>query len=189
MTEATNTDWEAYAEEQGDTAPTPGANAKAVLEDQIKQLNEEDEAIAKLEEDLKQAKARRVKLVENIIPETFADMGLDDDSVIKVDGKAVTIKTTVYASPKAENRGKVYDWLEENGHGGLIKRTAIFKTGRDNEAKFRRWIKSITTYDGEFAKSVAPATLKAFVNEQLQAGTEIPMDLFGAYTRRIATVK
>lgn len=189
MNAETNQDWEAFAEEQGDTAPTPGANAKAVLEDQIRQLDGEDKIIAQLEEDLKAAKARRVKLVENVIPETFADMGLDDDSVIKVDGKAVTIKTTVYASPKAADREKVYAWLEENGHGGIIKRTAVFKTGRDNEKKFRRWIKSISTYDGEFLKSVAPATLKAFVNEQLQAGTEIPMELLGAYTRRIATVK
>lgn len=187
MTDATG--YEEWAAEQGDVAPEPGANAKAVLEDQIRQLDVEDKEIERIEEELKAAKARRTKLVEQIIPQTFEDMGLDDDSVIKVDGKAVTIKTTIYASPKAADREQVYDWLEENGHGGLIKRTGVFETGRDNEAKFRRWINSIKTYPGEFKRTVAPQTLKAFVSEQLDAGEDIPMELFGAYTRRVATVK
>jgi len=188
MTDQSTQDWEAYADEQEATPPKMGNNTKAVLEDQIRQLKLEDEEIDRLEAELKTAKERRTKLVELTIPATFEDMGLDDDSVIKVDGKAVTIITSTFASPKAADREKVYDWLEEHGHGGLIKRTGIFQTGRDNEKKFKSWIDSIKTYPGTFSRKVEPTTLKAFVNEQLKAGTEIPMDLFGAYTKRVAKV-
>ncbi len=188
MNDQATQDWEAYADEQDGKTPTMGDNAKAVLSSQISQLAMEDAEIERLEAELKAAKERRTKLVETVIPATFEDMGLDDESVMKVDGKGVTIQTVTYASPKAADREKVYDWLEEHGHGGLIKRTGVFKTGRDNEKKFKAWIKSIKTYPGDFQRKVEPATLKAFVNEQLKAGTEIPMTLFGAYTKRVAKV-
>lgn len=182
-------EWGDYAAEAEARREPVGDNAKAVLDSQVTELWEIEKEIADLEEQLKKAKERHRKMAEHTIPATFEDMGLDDDSVIKVGGVQITIKQSVHASPKAANREDVYDWLERHGHGGLIKRTGVFRTGRDNEKKFRRWIKSIKTYDGTFERKVEPATLRSFVKEQLAQGNEIPMDLFGAYTRRVATVK
>lgn len=182
-------EWETYAEERTEETPKIGDNMKAVLESQVRELWEAEQHVSELEDELKAAKSRVRNISEQQIPSTFEDMGLDDESTVSVGGVKVTIRQSVHASPKAEDRAAVYDWLEEHGHGGLIKRTGIFKTGRDNEEKFKRWISSIKTYPGEFNRKVEPATLKAFVNEQLAAGVEIPMELFGAYTRRTAKVK
>jgi len=181
--------WEQYAAAKADQKPEIGDNMKAVLEGQIKDLWEAEKEAARLEEELKEAKAKVRRIAEEQIPKTFEDMGMDDESVVSVGGIKVSIKQSVHASPKAARRDEMYDWLEEHGHGGLIKRTGVFKTGKDQEKKFKRWIKSIKTYPGMFERKVESATLRAFVNDQLKQGTEIPMDLFGAYTRRIAEIK
>jgi len=181
--------WDEYAADAEERKPEVGDNMKAVLEGQIKDMWEAEKEVARLDQELKDAKAVLTRIGEEQIPKTFEDMGLDDDSVVSVSGVKVSIKQSVHASPKAARRDEMYDWLEENGHGGLIKRTGVFKTGKDQEKKFKRWIKSIKTYPGNFERKVESATLRAFVNDQLKQGTEIPMDLFGAYTRRVAEIK
>lgn len=191
MNEQTTQEWEAFAAEQGDTPPEAGSNMKAVLEDQIKQLDMEDQEIARLEAALKEAKDRRTKLVEMVIPETFADMGLDDDSVIKVNGKGVTIKEHVFASPKAADKPKVYDWLEEHGHGGLIKRvvTVPFGRGKEEQEAAEKLVADYPDHNGVFERKVAPQTLRSFVTQELANGTDIPMELFNVTTKRVAQVK
>lgn len=179
--------WDEYAQSQAERAPKIGDNFKKVLEDQVKALWEAEKHVADLEEQLKKAKAEVRAISEQQIPSTLEDMGLEEATV--TGGLKVMIKESVHASPKADRRDELYDWLEEHGHGGLIKRTGVFQTGRDNEKKFKRWIKSIKTYPGQFNRKVEPSTLRSFVNEQLKEGTEIPMDLFGAYTIRKAQVE
>lgn len=177
--------WEGWVE--GQEKVEPGANAKSVLEGQVRDLWDAEKEVARLDEELKAAKELARRIAEQQIPATLEDMGLEEVTV--TGGLKVKIKQSVHASPKADNREKVYDWLEEHGHGGLIKRQGVFTVGRDNEKKAKRWIKSIKSFPGRYERKVEPSTLRSFVNQCLQDGTEIPMDLFGAYTRRIAEVK
>ncbi|AAT69486.1 gp10 [Alphaproteobacteria phage PhiJL001] len=148
---------------------------------------EAEKEVAALEAKLKEAKERLRKYSEETIPNTLEDMGLEEVTV--TGGLKVKIRTSVHASPKKENREAVYDWLEKHGHGGLIKRHAIFTVGRDNERQAKSWIKRIKAFPGLFERKVESATLRSFVNQSIEEGTEIPMELFGAYTRRVAEVK
>ena len=183
--------WAEYAAETEQTAPKVGDNIKAVLSDQIEQLDLADQEIERLEKALEEAKKHRTNLVEMVIPQTFADMGLDDDSVMKVNGKPVTIETHVFASPSKANKPKVYDWLEEHGHEGLIKRivTVPFGRGKEEEEMAEAIVKAYQDHNATFERTVAPQTLRAFVKEELAKGTDIPMELFNVTTKRVAKVK
>lgn len=178
------TSWEKYAREQ--ESIEPGSNAKAVLEGQVHDLREAEKIVAFLEAELKEAKKKVRHIAEEVIPATLEDMGLEEVTV--KGGLKVKVKQLVYASPRKENREKVYDWLEEHGHGGLIKRHGIFTVGRENEKKAKAWIKRIKSFPGRFERKVEPSTLSAFVRQELESGTEIPMDLFGAHPKRVAKV-
>lgn len=186
-------EWSEYAEAQEQMRPIGeklgpiGKNAKEVLEGQVKDLWKAEKTVARLEEELKAAKQVLRNISEMTLPATLEDMGLEEVTVSG--GIRVAIKESVHASPKADRRDEMYDWLEENGHGGLIKRTGTFSIGIGQERKAKAWIKKIKAYPGRFERKVEPSTLRSFVNEQLKAGVEIPMELFGAYTRRVAQVK
>lgn len=181
--------WEEWVEEQVPTREALGGNAKAVLSAQIKDLREAEKEVIRLDEELKKAKERVKNISEHVIPSTFEEMEIDDESKIVVDGFSVTIKQTIHATPKAARREEMYAWLEERGHGGLIKRKAIFDLGRMPAEEAQEWIDGIEDQRGKFERKVEPMTLKSFVKDQIEEGTEIPMDLFGAYTRRVAEVK
>ena len=181
-----NDEWGDYANEQESKRAEIGDNSKSALTGLVTQLYEAEADVARLDDELKAAKKRVVNISEEQLPEMLQDMGLEEGTV--EGGLSIAIEEKVHASPKKDNREKVYDWLEEHGHGGLVKRTGVFTVGRNEEKKFRRWLKSIKTYAGVFQRKVEPATLTKFVNDQLKAGTDIPMELFGAYTRRAAKV-
>lgn len=178
--------WEEYV---SDTEEVPGHNVKAVLRDQIKRLQDAETQVAELEEALKLAKARVRQLTEYEIPNTFETLGIDPDSKIRVDGYEVTVVDKISASPKAADREKVYDWLEENGHTGLIKRKAVFDVGRDDVDKVQEWMTGVEGYRGEFERRVEPQTLSAFVRSQVADGKEIPTELFGMRSVRTVKVK
>lgn len=177
-----NSDWEGYE----DKAPEIGDNARGVLMDQVTKLYEAEVRVAELETELKEAKQIVRNISEEQIPSTLEDMGLEE--AVVDGGLKISIKETTHASPKADNRETVYNWLEEHGYGGLIKRNAIFRIGRDKEDEARALVASVKDFPGSFERKVEPATLKKFVNDALAEGVEVPMELFGAYTRRVAKV-
>ena len=185
--------WEGYAAEQEGKVEEPLVdNAKAVLSGLINDLWAAEKKVEELEENLKEAKAEVRKIGEQKIPKVFEDMEIDDESVVRVNGVGVTIKTNVTATPKKENRDGVYDWLEEHGHGGIVKRKALFDLGRmkpEEAAEFLQGVENATSRSGKFERKVEPATLKSFVNKGLAEGVEIPMEMFGVYVKRVADIK
>ena len=74
------------------------------------------------------------------------------------------------------------DWLEDQGHGGLIKRTVSVAFNRDQENEA---VKLMDELSSEFSgvsqdHKVESATIRAFIREQLEEGVDFPMDMFGA---------
>lgn len=180
-----NDEWAEYDSPEDDQ-PENGHNAKAVLESQIAELKEANATVEDLEAQLKKAKERVRNITMQQIPSTFEELGIDDDSKIKVGDITVTIKTSVHAAPKAENKPAVYKWLADHGHGALVKTTVTvpFQKGELEKAKAFADHQEIAKLE----QKVEPMTLKAFVGECIEKGEEIPMDLFGAYTTRMAKI-
>ena len=144
---------------------------QAALEDEMKQLEEQLKA---------KAKAAR-KLSQEIIPAKMSELGLE--SLTLKDGSSVKVKQLVQASIPVKYREEAFQWLRDNGHGDLIKNqvSATFGKGEDDSAS--NFIDKIEElgYQPNQKVCVEPMTLKAFVREQIDRGSELPMDKFGVF--------
>lgn len=148
---------------------------------QLCQMMMDAEAVVQATEDLLKANKERYRyLQEEAIPTAMQELGLS--SVTLETGEKLTIKQDVYASISNEDKQEVYDWLKEHGFGGLIKTEVSVAFGRDDQEKAVEFYQKLSK-DGlqpDLQQGVHASTMKAFLREQIAAGTAIPLDLFGA---------
>lgn len=148
-----------------------------------------DRDIEAAEEKLKALKENARRVREEALPNAMAEVGLD--KVVLQSGEAITVKRDVYLSIPSDGKTKAYGWLEENGHGALIKTevsVAFGKEQREAALTFQRDCEA-QGLTADVNVTVHAQTLKAFAREQLEAGKPFPLDLFGARPVSIATVK
>ena len=106
------------------------------------------------------------------------------------DGVTIEVKPFVSASISKANREEAYQWLMDNGHGDIIKNLVSVDVGKDSEqAKLALDVLRNAGLEPSNDKKVHPQTLKAFVREQVEKGTPIPLELLGAYLGQKATIK
>lgn len=139
-----------------------------------------DASVEQAEASLKEAKERARILREETIPSAMQELGLEE---LKLDtGQKLSVKQDVYASIPSAQKDAAFQWLEDNGFGGLIKVevAADFRKGEaDQAAELFKELQQRGLQVG-LDQSVHAQTLKAFLREQLAAGTNVPLDLFGA---------
>jgi len=140
-------------------------------------------------ESLKEKEAELRRLTDEVMPSLFSELGLT--SFTLDDGSKLEVRQTYSATPLAENRPKVYEWLRENGYGDLIKNTVFCTFGREEDDKARQFFELAEEkgYVAEAKTEVHPSTLRAFVRERVESGDTFPMDLFGAWVGQRATIK
>lgn len=143
-------------------------------------LVDADGSVEQAELNLKEAKERARILREETIPSAMQELGLEE---LKLDtGQKLSVKQDVYASIPSAQKDAAFQWLEDNGFGGLIKVevAADFRKGEaENAMALFRELQERGLQVG-FDQSVHAQTLKAFLREQLAAGTNVPLDIFGA---------
>jgi len=142
-----------------------------------------------LQEHLKEAEERQKELSMGKIPDLFDELGL---SVIKMkDGKVVEINRSFAATISAENKDDCFNWLRKNGHDGIIKHDLTVKLKKGEEAEVAALISDLNerglTYSDK--EHVHPMTLKAFVREQIEKGSDLPQDKFGVFPIRKTKIK
>ena len=168
--------------EEDQRADLDGANDANKLSDQVVKLQQlEDQLVAK-EEELKELK-RKVELVSGeVIPTMMQEMNI---STLKLaDGTSVEVKPVYGASIPVAKKEQAYNWLRENGLGDLIKNevTVAFGRNEDNKAIAYANLAQGQGYQPVQKLKVEPMTLKALVRERLEAGLEMPSDLFNMFT-------
>ncbi len=143
-------------------------------------LVDADGSVEQAELNLKEAKERARVLREETIPSAMQELGLEE---LKLDtGQKLSVKQDVYASIPTAQKDAAFQWLEDNGFGGLIKVevAADFRKGEADAAlELFKELQQRGLQVG-FDQSVHAQTLKAFLREQLAAGTNVPLDIFGA---------
>lgn len=143
-------------------------------------LVDADGSVEQAELNLKEAKERARVLREETIPSAMQELGLEE---LKLDtGQKLSVKQDVYASIPTAQKDAAFQWLEDNGFGGLIKVevAADFRKGEADAAlELFKELQQRGLQVG-FNQSVHAQTLKAFLREQLAAGTNVPLDIFGA---------
>lgn len=175
----------AYAQYTDSTATSE--NALAELSRLADEQAQAAVRVTDLEAMLEVARDRLREISERIIPEKMDELGMEEFKTRT--GLKIKIKETIRTSIPKQRQGEAYRWLRDNGFGALLKRNVAVKFGKGDDESAEQLAKELSEkFEVEDNTSVHPSTLKAFVNEQLTGGAEIPLDLFGVHRQREAVI-
>jgi len=167
--------------EQDQTESLTQINDAKVLSDQVVKLKILEDKILKAEDDLKKLKEEADVLSGEVIPTMMTEMNI---STLKLaDGTAVEVKPIYGASISSERKEEAFNWLRINGLGDLIKNEVTVSFGRneDNKAIAYANLAAERGYQPSQKLKVEPMTLKALVRERIEAGKDMPSDLFNVF--------
>ena len=159
------------------------------LADKIKELQAQQEQLQQQEDAIKQKKKDIEYLSGEVIPTMLSEMGL---SFLKLqDGSSVEVKTNYSATITQAKKAEAFNWLRENGLGDIIKNEISVSFGRneDNKAADYAELAKSQGLDPMQKLKVEPMTLKALVRERMEAGKEMPTELFNIYVGNKTTIK
>lgn len=164
-------------------------SALATVSKLARSIKAKEQEVQSLDEQLKAAKKELLKLTDEELPASMAEVGLA--SFTLEDGSEVTVKPTYGASILVKNRPAAYEWLRENGYDDIIKNTIScdFGRGEDDMASAFQALAAKEGFVAEQNTGIHSSTLRAFVKERVENGDEFPMDLFGAYVAQRAVIK
>jgi hypothetical protein len=157
------------------------------------QLRDAERDLSELDDAWKKKSATVRGLTEEDIPALMAELGVK--KLTLESGETITVKADVECSlPKEdlEKRAAALKWLEDNGHGGLIKTIVATQFGRGELEKATALAEVIATTTGKEAivgRDVHASTLKSFLNERIAAGDDVPLELFNARPLNKAKIK
>ena len=159
------------------------------LADQVERLETCDDRIADLENDLKMMKKKRDHISGEVIPTMMSEMGLAE---LKLqDGSHLKVSTSYRATITEANKEAAFTWLRNNGLGDIIKNEISVSFGRneDNKAADYAALAQERGYQPTQKLKVEPMTLKALVRERIEAGKEMPTEIFGVFSENKTTIK
>ena len=159
------------------------------LADKIKNLEEMQHELEIREDALKEHKKQIEHLSGEVIPTMMSEMGL---SQLKLaDGSSVDVKPNYSASITIANREAAFNWLRNNGLGDIIKNEISVSFGRneDNKAADYAVLAQERGFQPTQKLKVEPMTLKALVRERIEAGKDMPTELFNVFVGNKTTIK
>lgn len=147
-----------------------------------------------MEEKLKEKQKEARTLRENDIPDYMLSIGVK--SIETQSGLKVELKEEVRVSFFAKNpekRGPAFEWLKAHGHDGLVKNVVSVQFGKDQEQVAEKFVAYAKQFERPIdvaqKQDIHSSTLKSFLTEQLELGTGVPLELFGAMQQKFARIK
>ena len=156
-------------------------NEVKALSDQVLNLRNLEDQIKQKETELKKLKKDSEIISGEVIPTMMTEMNI---STLKLaDGSAVEVKPIYGASITSEKKEEAFNWLRNNGLGDLIKNEVTVSFGRDEDNKAQQYavLAQGQGYQPVQKLKVEPMTLKALVRERIEAGQDMPADLFNVF--------
>jgi hypothetical protein len=181
-----NSDINFEADQQDAMKKTTGIQS---LADQVERLELCDDRIADIENDLKMMKKKRDHISGEVIPTMMSEMGLAE---LKLhDGSHLKVSTSYRATITEANKEAAFNWLRNNGLGDIIKNEISVSFGRneDNKAADYAELAKSSGFQPTQKMKVEPMTLKALVRERIEAGKEMPTEIFGVFSENKTTIK
>lgn len=175
-----------FAESAGSAEET--AQTVLAVQRLVGELRRADQQVEECEQALKDAQKWRRDLAERQMPELFEQLGVTELKMS--DGLKVLVKEKIRASIPQKHREEAMAWLEEHGHAALIKRTLVAAFNRDQQESAAQAMEVLTKMfrNVKQDRKVEPSTLRSWVKQQLEAGEELPLDLFGVFRQNEAQV-
>ena len=159
------------------------------LADKIKELQAKQKQLQIQEDAVKQKKKDIEYLSGEVIPTMLSEMGL---SFLKLqDGSSVEVKTNYSATITQAKKEEAFKWLRENGLGDIIKNEISVSFGRNEDNKAADYAELAKGQGLEPVQKlkVEPMTLKALVRERIEAGKDMPTELFNVFIGNKTTIK
>ena len=159
------------------------------LADQVEKLEDLQKRLELQEDNLKNTKKQIDHLSGEVIPTMMSEMGLSHLKLM--DGSSVDVKPKYSASISIANREAAFGWLRNNGLGDIIKNEISVSFGRneDNKAADYAALAEGHGYQPQQKLKVEPMTLKALVRERIEAGKEMPTEIFNVFVGNKTTIK
>ena len=151
------------------------------LADQVQRLEGLLSRIETSENNLKDLKKEYQRISGEVIPTMMSEMGLAE---LKLqDGSHLKVSTSYRATITEANKEAAFNWLRDNGLGDIIKNEISVSFGRneDNKAADYAVLARGQGFEPVQKIGVHPQTLKAVVRERLEAGQEMPTELFNVF--------
>ena len=148
-----------------------------------RELQAYENEIAELEEQIKFKKDKADKISSEIIPNMLAEQGIS--SLKLADGSSVDIRKSYNCTIKKDALESAYNWLRKNGLGNIIKNEVAvqFGKGEDNKAEQLLTLAEQEGYEPTQKQKVEPMTLKALFRERVEAGLDMPSQLFNIFIK------
>jgi hypothetical protein len=159
------------------------------LADQVERLENLNREIEVAETQLKQKKKNLEHLSGEVIPTMMSEMGLSHLKLM--DGSSVDVKPHYSATITQANKEAAFNWLRNNGLGDIIKNEISVSFGRneDNKAADYAALAAERGFQPTQKLKVEPMTLKALVRERIEAGKEMPTEIFNVFIGNKTTIK
>lgn len=169
-------------------ASTIGESALGEVAALARLLVNADAEVERIENLLKDANAHARRIREEALPGAMQELDLKE--VTLSDGSKIKVADEVYCSITEAKKVAAFEWLEDNDFGGLIKTGVEIAYGRDEREAAVTFYNQLLEEgkDVSISAGVHAQTLKAWMKEQLAAGRNVPMDLFGARSVTVAKV-
>ena len=176
-----------FEEDQQDIIKNTGGVQS--LADQVERLEAMQKQLEIQEEAIKEKKKQIQHISGEVIPTMMSEMGLAE---LKLhDGSHLKVSTSYKAHISEANKEAAYNWLRENGLGDIIKNEISVSFGRneDNKAADYAELAKGQGFQPTQKMKVEPMTLKALVRERIEAGKEMPTEIFGVFSENKTTIK
>lgn len=178
----------------GDYKVAPGENILVTIAAVARDQAEAEAEVARLEEELDQAKQRLRLISEETLPELMDNA--EQTELRTKDGIQIKVGETVRASiPKTDpaRASRCFKFIEDEGDERLIKRKFTIEFGREEEGwanKFERDLKQRKRpLNVKREKTVHPQTLAAYLKEKLELGVPLPDNSFSLQRQKVAKIK
>ena len=159
------------------------------LAHQVKSLRALEDEVKSDEDALKNKKKELGRISGEVIPTLLSEMGLS--SLKLADGSAVDVKPYYAANISLKNREAAYNWLRSNGLGDIIKNEIIVSFGRNEDNKAAQYanLAKGQGFQPTQKLKVEPMTLKALVRERIEAGKDMPTEIFSIFVGNKTIIK
>ena len=159
------------------------------LADQVEKLESLNTRLQLQEDNIKNTKKDIERISGEVIPTMMTEMGLSE---LKLqDGSHLKVATSYRATISEANKEAAFNWLRNNGLGDIIKNEISVSFGRneDNKAANYAELAKGQGFQPTQKMKVEPMTLKALVRERIEAGKEMPTEIFNIFVGNKTTIK
>lgn len=147
------------------------------------------EDIKKRETELKNLQEKLLQVAEVDLPELMKEIGLMTFTLTS--GEVIKIDHQIFASITGKNESAAFGWLEKNNFDGIVKGEVKIALNKGEMEKMLEALKLLQEngFNATSKKSVHWQTLRAFVKERIEDGSEFPRETFGVFEKDVAIIK